>query len=162
MAGENVLSDSVLKAINQPSNVTSLGSDPLIVIGSEDTGGSPEIPLNTSSVMVGTSTSSSLQSVVFRRPEKLIHISRLSTSTTVDQIYDFFSSTFSLSKDDIHVHKIIPKDRGFSTVSFSSFKVGCSEVHYKKILYKEKWPVGVVVKEFVPKNLVSLHPKPLP
>ena len=117
------------------------------------------IPSNAVRV-VGTSTSSTLQSVTLRRADKWLHVSRLSPTTTLDQIYEFFSSTFKLNKEDIYAVKIIPKDRNPETITFISFKIGCSEGNFKKIMCNEKWPLGIMVKEFLPKNSALLLPIP--
>ena len=112
--------------------------------------------------IIGTSASNILQSVVLRRPEKWVYVSRLSPTTTTEQIKEFFSTTFNSLKQDIYVTKIVPRDRDPSTMSYISFKIGCTSDIFKDVLCSEKWPVGIFVKEFVLKNGFTLQPRPNP
>ena len=61
--------------------------------------------------IIGTATFGSLQSVIVRRPEKWIFISRLATSTTLEEIYSFLETTFNMRKDDIFATKVVAKNR---------------------------------------------------
>ena len=160
----DVISDSILDEVfsgyklvlsDEQSNYSSFNTVPITI--NKNRSNMNVLQNFSSSKIVGTLTSGALQSVVLRRPEKWLFVSRPSTS--LDQIYEFFSSTFKLYKEDIFASKILPKHRDLSTVSFPSFKVGCAEVHFNYILCREKWPVGVLVKGFVKNKLLFAKSK---
>ena len=45
-------------------------------------------------------------------------MSRLILSTSLDDIYAFFKTTFDIQKENLFASKIIPKHRDLATVSF--------------------------------------------
>ena len=112
--------------------------------------------------IIGTSNSNVLQSGVLRRPDKWVYVSRLSPSTTAEQMADFFTTSFSTKKEDLHITKIIPKNRDPATITYISFKIGCTSGVFKEVMCGERWPVGIFVKEFTLKNGFTLQPIPNP
>ena len=77
-------------------------------------------------------------------------------------MYAFFKTTFDIQKENLFARKIIPKDRDLATVSFISYKVGCSKENFSEVLCSEKWPAGIIVKELIQKNSFVLQPKTTP
>ena len=121
---------------------------------------SPSTSHSRSSTIIGTSNSvSSLQSVSLHRYENWIYVSRLSPSTSLEYVYKHFMDILNMRKNDISVIRLVPKDKDLKTFSFISFKIGCSLNCFDKVMCSEKWPVGIVVKEFVEiKNSLVLQP----
>lgn len=62
-------------------------------------------------------------------------------------------------------HRQIKRSRGlilpilYCKISFIAFRVGCFEDNFKEVLYRDKWPFGIMVKEFTKKKLNNATPK---
>ena len=63
-----------------------------------------------------------------------------------------FRRNFNVQRNDINVTKLTPKYRDIATISFISFKVGCSSNCFGEALCSEKWPVSVLVNPFKPEK----------
>lgn len=106
--------------------------------------------------MYGTADDVDLHSILPSVPNfKFLHISRLNTSVSVENIKNYLSNKLKVSENMIICNKLVSKDADISKLSFVNFKVGVPDHIFNSALSPDMWPVGIKIKNFVkiPKNL---------
>lgn len=92
-------------------------------------------------------------------PRKMLYISNLDPLTSIDRISTLIYSTFGIKP--ILCSKLVSKERSLETLEYVSFKVLVPEIGFVKFLDSTKWPVGVIVREFVQKTKNLIRPATL-
>lgn len=135
-----LLSNSLLHG-ELNDNSTPSGSDDQI------TGISVEnISLNVSPELPQRNTTSSS-----RELNHHFHLSKTSTDTTVEMIYDHLRKNGIVDFSNVKVTKLVPRNRDISTLSFISFKIDTNDDIATMIDAPNFWPKYCSWKNFVPK-----------
>lgn len=78
-----------------------------------------------------------------------IYISRLSPSTTVDNVVEHIKTNVpDLTDADVRCKSLVPKDKKAEDLDFISFKVSVMEKFFEKAVDPGIWPTYVLVREF--------------
>lgn len=104
--------------------------------------------LSTNEPIIGSA--SNLTGLSASNQNRCLFLSRLDRNTTTEMIVDYFVQYFHIQHGEVSVIKL----KGRNNVSYSSFKIYCSEDIVNAALSDRMWPVGVLVREFInlPKN----------
>lgn len=87
-----------------------------------------------------------------RRLPHQFHLSRISTNTTTDMIYEHIRNNGISDTTNIKVTKLVPLNRDISTLSFISFKIDTTDDIANIINTPKFWPRNCKWKVFVPKT----------
>lgn len=83
--------------------------------------------------------------------DKSLHVSRIATSVTVDDMNNFIASESSLSPNvDFKCTRLVKKDQSVDSLSFISFKIDYIEAKCEVLTEEDFWPSGALIRPFVP------------
>lgn len=84
--------------------------------------------------------------------QRHFHLSKISTNTTTDMIYDHMRKNGVSETSNIKVTKLVPLNRDLSTLSFISFKIDTTDDIANIINAPKFWPQNCSWKNFIPKK----------
>lgn len=88
--------------------------------------------------------------------DKSLHVSRLATSVTVDELNEYISTNSSLIvNEDFKCMRLVKKDQSAEALSFISFKVDVIAAKCESLFEEEFWPDGVSIRPFIPKTTLG-------
>lgn len=83
--------------------------------------------------------------------DKALHVSRIVTSFTVEQMNDYITSNTELiENEDFKCTLLVKKGKDISTLSFVSFKIDICGEKCEQLTDEDFWPEGVQIRSFVP------------
>lgn len=85
-----------------------------------------------------------------------LHVSRIATSVTVDDMNGFISSESPLIPNiDFKCTRLLKKDQSVESLSFISFKIDFIETKCPMLLDEEFWPSGAMIRPFIPSRTLG-------
>lgn len=88
--------------------------------------------------------------------DKSLHVSRIATSMTVDDMNNFITSETSLVPNvDFKCTRLVKKDQSIETLSFISFKIDYFEEKCALLAEEDFWPDGAMIRPFIPSHTLG-------
>lgn len=88
--------------------------------------------------------------------DKSLHVSRLSTAVTIEEMNNYISTNSSLSAGkDFKCTLLVKKGQTVETLSFVSYKVDVIEEKSEELFEEEFWPNGVAIRPFIPSTTLG-------
>lgn len=111
-------------------------------------------PSNSESGIIGSGGEDDVIHSVPVKSKKFVFVSRLNNSTTKEKLLSFIGKKLTTTtEDDIICWPLVKLGVNTNTLSFISFKIGVPERNYQDLLNASFWPDGVLVREFIQKNI---------
>lgn len=104
--------------------------------------------------IIGTGGNDDLIQSVPVQKRKFVFVSRIKNTTTAQTVTNYLKKKLEIGDDkDILCWPLVKREIDASSMNFISFKIGVFENHFEKMLSNSFWPDGVLVREFIPKNV---------
>lgn len=109
----------------------------------------PTAPTDPTGLLNGTTSSTSFVST---NEKNEFHVSRFAPNTTAQMLVDFLRHKNVPNTDKIKVHRLVPKNKDVSALSYVSFKLDTDDQIAEVINRAHFWPSPCQIKQFIHKK----------
>lgn len=88
--------------------------------------------------------------------DRSLHVSRIATSVTLNEITDYIATNSSLAPNkDFKCTLLVKKDQNIESLSFVSYKIDIVDDKCQQLTEEEFWPSGVFIRPFIPSRTLG-------